>query len=961
VLSFTGDKAKKISPPTSWDMNKAQFYDVKYGNVNAWYDDDQANDDLTASGFLNSENATLTGKYRLQVYIYDADLQNYYSQTYFFEVSNNFVNAIPEIGTLELPDAYRVDGDTYSFAVPAITDDNTAAANIITEYQLLQSDDTLIKQLDKPENGKVTIDLADISNNEEVKVAVRTIDFANMQSILKNATPKVNWVPSKITESKFTIYDKTDTSTVEYKYQFADYKYYDKATKEYHTYDSSAEYKAGEKSINGQGIKFYQNTKVYLPKFTANISAKSDARISVSVFQINAKGEHVNTHLYYAGADGKSTPVIVGSKIFNNTSVSIKDWYFTPTNKGVYYIKVTTKANASNKEFTFVMGVDILSNSVPSVDFTSAGVNTSNVQALAIPSSTSVSVGAGWKFADVTMSVDVDSSTDSKKVYGKNRLLYGYSGDVLDYSNPVGNYEIEIQGVNDYFLTGSQIIPNTAGTYKIIYKFHLNDGTEINDKTFTLTATANDSSTASIKLADMYLTDAVNGKITEVKGGSTIEALVLENFLNYNVGGETSFNVTDDILGDESLVEVKESGATYIGYPLIAVPKAKSSVTGVTFDVKVQKSGNTDTNGSAIYEFDTAGTEDAIKTKTENSLVGGYYTFRPTGRFKSSPHGNNNSILGYISQPEESYKNDISGVYIVTYTMHNNGTDTELTFNITIGDPKVGELVVKDGAIKDILPESKIEYTVGDQIYIDITKLDFSGNEKFYEYIRTDGNSGADLTEEEKNTKMRNYIGKNLSIYVYIDGESYAYTGAGTSEKQLTKGVLREEDGTKIFASDGLTAEETDKINNGNGLVYAFTPSNAGTYKVSMSLWNPFSNNSASTYVEMTVKDVEVSKDNLIDPSNIWGIILIVLSSGLLIGVVFYFIKTGRETKFITSVTPKAEKKVKPEKAKEDKEVKESKGDKEVKTKEDKGDKEIKSEGEGKEDTEVKKDGESAE
>jgi len=35
-----------------------------------------------------------------------------------------------------------------------------------------------------------------------------------------------------------------------------------------------------------------------------------------------------------------------------------------------------------------------------------------------------------------------------------------------------------------------------------------------------------------------------------------------------------------------------------------------------------------------------------------------------------------------------------------------------------------------------------------------------------------------------------------------------------------------------------------------------------------------------------------------ITPGQIWGIILIIISSGLLIGVVFYFIKTGRQTKF---------------------------------------------------------------
>ncbi|MBQ7973973.1 MAG: hypothetical protein IJ295_03410, partial [Clostridia bacterium] len=86
----------------------------------------------------------------------------------------------------------------------------------------------------------------------------------------------------------------------------------------------------------------------------------------------------------------------------------------------------------------------------------------------------------------------------------------------------------------------------------------------------------------------------------------------------------------------------------------------------------------------------------------------------------------------------------------------------------------------------------------------------------------------------------------------------------------------------------------------------------SGTYKVNISMYNEYTKSTVSSSIEFTI-DVDVTNRNH-NLNNVWGVILVVLSLGLLAGVIYYFVKTARETRFTDTPRVAKDKKKAPKK-----------------------------------------------
>ena len=92
--------------------------------------------------------------------------------------------------------------------------------------------------------------------------------------------------------------------------------------------------------------------------------------------------------------------------------------------------------------------------------------------------------------------------------------------------------------------------------------------------------------------------------------------------------------------------------------------------------------------------------------------------------------------------------------------------------------------------------------------------------------------------------------------------------------------------------------DATKAIKDPNNYTYKFDlTEGSGTYKVTAELYNNYTSSTVSSSIAFTL-DAE-STNKSVNLNTVWGIILIVLSVGLLAGVIFYFIKTARATRFV--------------------------------------------------------------
>jgi hypothetical protein len=892
-----------VTPPAGTGI-----YDVKYG-----WNGEGGSSDRKGAFLYDTELGKLPGKYSVSAYVYarlrpDDSMTNLASLgTYYFEVKDAMTNTVPEIGDFDITSSkYTIEGSTLSFGVPTVTDDYTNTAEMEIKYYLNTVDDANLIE-EEPVNGKLTIDLDNYTynHNADNTIIVVANGFNEKQKVLYSGFTMTDTATKSVT---FGIYDNINGQVT---FEF------DGIEKPTNADAANKEDFGAELAIQNDGNDtLAQNEKILLPVIKTTFAPDADSTISVSVFKIDEEddGRHIKTNVY---TDKDDVPELQNVKRFTGKA-SIEDWYFTPTDGGVYFILLKTKANASNTQFYFIACVDIKAKGSANVTFTNGTSTLAVGQTGTIPNVVLTVIGdkiigsnGTLKRTDTDPGVDTILGTDDDTTIVKAVGTYTISG----YSGP-----------NTDELMGNSFTPSVAGVYKFEYDFKFNDVADAGDR-YSACDGGTDSDSKPLKRTYIITVTELTEDDIQIKMGEAYAsfpsggaAISLNDFLTYNVGGTASFSVTDADLESKILDDNGTPGDStddFYKNKKIAIPMPKATAHNlqlpnpqdITFDIKVQKSGEINNDGSPKYLLDTASDKDELKDK-----VGDFYVFQPDGRFKEIQ-----STGKYTEM--EGYEDDASGLYIVTYTMNNGMTSTSKTleFNITVGDLEpsaieLGDIAKKDNAEAD----AAYTYKVGNKVTLDMSKITVTGNKKMLNFMGEWVNSDSSMqndpvltdkkdeekTEEEKTARAKytkQYIGRNMTVVVLKDGNFYRASSnyTATEKEQLDNNI----------ANDPSIGYEDQQ--------YSFTPTEAGTYKITFTLYNKYTGKSVSSDATLTVEAEETDSKKIIDPSNVWGIILIVLSSGLLIGVVFYFIKTGRDTKFAGA--PRPEEKVKKDKPVKDK------------------------------------------
>jgi len=281
-----------------------------------------------------------------------------------------------------------------------------------------------------------------------------------------------------------------------------------------------------------------------------------------------------------------------------------------------------------------------------------------------------------------------------------------------------------------------------------------------------------------------------------------------------------------------------------------------------------------------------------------------YFVFRPEGKFDANCKTEYDAS-NYLEAAKK--QSSVAGVYTVSYKT----STTSLSFNVTFGNLQNGSLAWNEGFLtynnddgkgnQEITKENTqnvvIENVNGHRyVTIDMSKVYFTGNTDMEALIANGPHPEDDNAGINPNDLAAAYLYENVKVSVTFDGGAFIDSSDWTDKADETKAIKITEDGKFMYKFD---------LSRGSG-----------TYKVNISMPNKYTNSSVSTSIEFTI-DVDVTNRNH-NLNNVWGIILMVLSIGLLAGVVYYFIKTARATRFVDA--PRAAKKVKAPKKEDTKE-----------------------------------------
>lgn len=831
----------------------------------------------TAPKYDNNTDATSTVSGRTtQRYMYfkykDSDLS---------EASNS-----PTIDQFQVSDVYLWEGKTFDFAVPTYSDTNTPTANLAMDYFLVNETSKQIFSLDNDDivNGRMYVDLATLLDDENKwtefsqntsKVALyatarnftylqhewNTIKQGNYVSVadLLQSLPESGKVENGITFLKvpFIMHAATTNTNGEV----------------------SVVIKDNQDKVDGN--EFVAGKAVHIASAKVDWQeTETDGRISVAVYQIKQDGSRVAVNVVDGNEKDANQNENVSTVAFRKTSYEIKDWYFTPRVGGKYQVVVTAKDNASSvlkgKVTTIVVDPD--GGLVPSARSVTA-------QADAAPDDT-LAVGTTGRV--LVPNLRYEGSTKDEYL-ANNRKLYTYNEADQAYTTEAGYYTITVKGICDpECLTGERFVPSQAGTYTFTIDYFRQDNHRLSSVDYVVEVTNDgDTTTSAIKLDTAYgdlkfertmadgTKETVPGISKEANAGTATSpkyAITLPQFMLSNLGGTTNFIVSHDMLR-QNLEKIADAtaGDTYqYLYPAIAIPMPNLISGGNLEDVEitVQKSGYTEKLVSSKVAL----------ANGKNSLIDmmdGYYVFRPEGKFK-------NNGADFLASGDSS----VSAVYVITYKTKS----TSLTFNVTIGDPVKGELTFDDGFLTYDNGKKSIERGTtpvidknsdGNRVVtINMKKVNYVGNNALMNAMAKGPNAGDN--EPAGDDRSKEYMWQKASVSVTYEGVTLVSTGGWDGKKD----------------EDAFT--------------YQFNLSDSGTYTVNVNLFNPYVNQTVTQSFEFTI-DINATNKN-VNLSTVWGVILVVLSVGLLAGVIFYFVKTARETRFLDAPKAPKVKKEKPNK-----------------------------------------------
>ncbi len=834
---------------------------------------------------------------------------------------------IDENKAFQVSDVYLWESRTFDFPAPNFSDNNTPNDNLQIDYYLVRylgSQYETIAKLDYTTSAsRVTVDLDKLQ--QENGNPVNNIDgyfdpsakfyiyavarnFNGMQADLNNYyTPVGSVNGTYFTSELFNAgvdYDKNEIAQYGYAWKRAEFRIHQESTTAPTDIDAT--------SIEAEDSKFITGNYIKIGSAKTTWSSNTDGQMSVAAYLV--KGDKLVPVDVFNGKDAGAE--VVTSIASNRSVYELKNLYFTPGVSGQYIFVVSAKANDSKNVATEITTINVDVN-----EELGARIRTSSIAPMGTDSGSNlvakqtITMGNSITLPDY----DLTDSNNNPVYLSKNRNLYAPA----DLTTPVGYYTITVKGVNDpNCITGNKFTPNNFGKYVFEYNFYKNDGSKLVSKPQNYVVQVNNSSsTASILMGEDYDAATAN-HIIELTGGladsavSTNDeveikvngatelqyhigaygtgsenkpayAITLPQFTKANYGSAKDFVIDSAWIYDylEPIYGTTTDQIKGYMYPAIAIPMPNvisDNISSEDVEITVQKSGSSNYKVSS-KKLNAGGSSN--KASVIADKFGGYFVFRPEGTFSNECKDVNHNGNNYL--PTANSLTSASGVYTVTYKT----SSTTVSYNITLGNLKNGEISWNEGfltynngkgdqniteATEDLIIEK--DSNGHRYVTIDMTKVFFAGNEDMLDLIKKGPNGDPNVTTG------------------FNSANSDAATEYYWDKVRVT---VSYEDGSFIDYGDWSDQDsEVQKIKNHGEYKYKFDLSQgSGTYKVNISMTNSYTASTVTKSIEFTI-DAEATNKN-VNLNTVWGVILIVLSVGLLGGVIFYFVKTARATRFV--------------------------------------------------------------
>ena len=741
-------------------------------------------------------------------------------------------------------------------------------------------------------------------------------NFNAMQANLKFENTKVpnEGDVSVLEEEYFTTglffsHDVNEFAQYGYAWKRAEFKINDTKT-------TGAAIQTLEASFDTTNNKYTAGETIKISSITAkwNGSAAVDGQMSAAVYLLK-DGDRIPVNI--VNSDKASKAEIVSSVSFNANSHTVTDWYFTPGVGGDYILVLTAKEHASSEVHTAIYPIGVESSgdwSVTPLSLNPAANSNYTIDA---------TITLGETLVLPNWVVGKDGSGSEGKYFAKNRNLYQYDANGnVDTANVAGNYTVTVMGVNDpNCVIGNKFVPNKNGQYIFQYCFYKKGSTNpLKTVNYVVQVNNETSGVSSIRMGEEYNKETVlwNDGVTPVtnkeegkeyntigsgddekiyelndetgKENAPAYAIILKQFTESNYGAATDFVVDSAFLYNYLEPVYEEGKVTAYMYPAIAIPNPNvitDTVSSDEVEITVQKSGSSNYLVSS-KKLNAGGSSN---TASVIEKIGGYYVFRPEGKFSTECKDNKHDKDHYLDTAVSA--SGAAGVYTVAYKTSNTSVD----FTVTIGNLKNGNLSWdkgfltydnNDGKGAQEITESDtpvnvvIEKVDGHRyVTIDMSKVYFTGNQDMLDLIKDGPNPDKNNEGYNQNELDKEYYYNKVTVTVSYEGGSFIDYSDWSEKEDETQA-------RKIYGEQG----------DGYKYLYRFDlTKGSGTYKVNISMPNCYTASTVSKSIEFTI-DVDVTNKNT-NLNNVWGIILIVLSVGLLAGVIFYFVKTARATRFV--------------------------------------------------------------
>ena len=386
---------------------------------------------------------------------------------------------------------------------------------------------------------------------------------------------------------------------------------------------------------------------------------------------------------------------------------------------------------------------------------------------------------------------------------------------------------------------------------------------------------------------------------------------------------------TDSNLVGKDWVRKNVGGnATYYWFEptgVVKVPKPTAKVTGI------EVAGSTvigDTTAAAIvaagvewkvgfaYHYDVnTGTTEAPVIETRDATL----YWNPTDGWWAFDYYDENYITNRYGRGNATVNPDIipDGIYTVTYTVTYLGHSETFTYRVHVGDTAQPEITFTGDLEKDLFGAT---YEAG-KTWFSFSTKDIRVNPNGGTITPQDGRAEYNFGDGYEHwyiaKKLRvtvrgpkgdvTVVTPNLSSTIAADDKNYVHPDPintddirdywryirPTDAMYATAPEIYDEYGFFLYNGarviKGLTTAPVERT-------FKFWLADEGEYEVYLSIKSE--TGADSIPYKVTIKVNAKPVPNGPSPQTIWGTILIILSAGLLIGIVWYFVQSGRKTRF---------------------------------------------------------------